>query len=96
MNKIEIFDTTLRDGEQATQGFKHGKESKLEMARKLAEMKIDTIEAGYPKSSPEEISIPLGKLVRLEQSRQVARKLVPDEVSIKGKLVRLEHLYQAP
>ncbi len=54
MERVEIFDTTLRDGEQATQGFKHGKDSKLEMAKKLAEMGVDTIEAGYPNSSPED------------------------------------------
>ena len=53
MRKIEIFDTTLRDGEQATQGFKY-KDSKIKMALKLAEMGITTIESGYPKSSPED------------------------------------------
>jgi len=52
MKKIEIFDTTLRDGEQSTQGFRHGKDSKVEMAHKLAELGVDTIEAGYPASSP--------------------------------------------
>ncbi len=54
MRKIEIFDTTLRDGEQATQGFIHGKDSKIEMAHKLAELGVDTIEAGFPVSSPED------------------------------------------
>ncbi len=53
LNKIEIFDTTLRDGEQATQGFKY-KNSKLEIAHKLAELGVDTIEAGFPHSSPED------------------------------------------
>ena len=36
-----------------------------------------------------------GKLVRLLQPRQAALKLVPADVSIKGKLVRLEQLFQA-
>jgi len=36
-----------------------------------------------------------GKLVRLSQSRQVWTKLVPEDVSIRGKLARLEQLYQA-
>ena len=36
-----------------------------------------------------------GKLVRLLQSRQVWLKSVPADVSIRGKLVRLEQLYQA-
>ncbi|MBW2981633.1 hypothetical protein KY343_02015 [Candidatus Woesearchaeota archaeon] len=53
MRKIEIFDTTLRDGEQATQGFKY-KDSKIKMALKLAELGVTTIEAGYPKSSPKD------------------------------------------
>lgn len=53
MRKIEIFDTTLRDGEQATQGFKY-KDSKIKMALKLAEMGVTTIEAGYPNSSPDD------------------------------------------
>ena len=35
-----------------------------------------------------------GKLVRLSQSRQVWRKSVPEDVSIRGKLARLEQLYQ--
>ena len=36
-----------------------------------------------------------GKLVRLLQYRQALLKSAPDEVSIRGKLVRLLHLYQA-
>ena len=36
-----------------------------------------------------------GKLVRLEHSRQAWLKLVPADVSISGKLVRLEQLYHA-
>ena len=35
------------------------------------------------------------KLVRLEQPPQADRKLVPEDVSIRGKLVRLLQLYQA-
>ena len=35
-----------------------------------------------------------GKDVRLEQSNQARLKLVPEDVSIKGKLVRLEHPHQ--
>ena len=54
LNKIDILDTTLRDGEQATQGFKDGKDSKLEIAHKLTELGVDTIEAGFPHSSPKD------------------------------------------
>ena len=48
------------------------------------------------KSPPFTLSKALaGKLVRLVQSRQVWMKLVPEDVSIRGKPVRLEQLYQA-
>lgn len=49
--KIEIFDTTLRDGEQVP-GCKLNKEQKLMIAEKLDELGIDVIEAGFPVSSP--------------------------------------------
>ncbi len=49
--KIEIFDTTLRDGEQVP-GCKLDKQQKLEIAQKLDELGVDVIEAGFPISSP--------------------------------------------
>ena len=48
--KIEIFDTTLRDGEQV-QGCKLDKRMKLEIAEKLELLGVDIIEAGFPVSS---------------------------------------------
>ncbi|HEY0445268.1 MAG TPA: 2-isopropylmalate synthase [Allosphingosinicella sp.] len=48
---IRIFDTTLRDGEQAP-GFSMTEEGKLRMARSLAALKVDVIEAGFAASSP--------------------------------------------
>jgi len=51
--KIMIFDTTLRDGEQAA-GTRLGAREKLEIARQLARLKVDVIEAGFPASSPED------------------------------------------
>ena len=51
--KIIIFDTTLRDGEQAA-GTRLGAREKLEIARQLARLKVDIIEAGFPASSPED------------------------------------------
>ncbi len=53
MDRVIIFDTTLRDGEQAA-GFRLGAAEKLEVARQLAKLKVDVIEAGYPISSPED------------------------------------------
>ena len=49
--KVYIFDTTLRDGEQSP-GASLNLDEKLEVARALAEMKVDAIEAGFPISSP--------------------------------------------
>ena len=49
--KIEIFDTTLRDGEQVP-GCKLNTEQKLVIAQKLDELGVDIIEAGFPVSSP--------------------------------------------
>ncbi|MGM0381659.1 MAG: 2-isopropylmalate synthase [bacterium] len=47
---IEFFDTTLRDGEQSP-GASLNPAEKLEIARQLAKMKVDIIEAGFPISS---------------------------------------------
>jgi len=49
--KVEIFDTTLRDGEQVP-GCKLNKEQKLMIAERLDHLGIDVIEAGFPISSP--------------------------------------------
>ncbi len=49
--KVQIFDTTLRDGEQAA-GSRLGSREKLEIARQLAVLGVDIIEAGFPISSP--------------------------------------------
>ncbi len=49
-NKIIIFDTTLRDGEQSA-GASMSIEDKMEIATKLNEMKVDIIEAGFPFAS---------------------------------------------
>ena len=51
--KVAVFDTTLRDGEQAA-GTRLGRREKLTLARQLARLKVDIIEAGYPASSPED------------------------------------------
>ena len=49
--KIRIFDTTLRDGEQSPGASLNIKE-KLQMARQLAKLRVDIIEAGFPIASP--------------------------------------------
>jgi 2-isopropylmalate synthase len=49
--KIYIFDTTLRDGEQSP-GASLNMQEKLEIARQLQKLNVDVIEAGFPISSP--------------------------------------------
>ena len=52
-DKVAVFDTTLRDGEQAA-GSRLGSRDKLAIARQLARLRVDVIEAGYPASSPDD------------------------------------------
>ncbi|HLM10651.1 MAG TPA: 2-isopropylmalate synthase [Thermoleophilaceae bacterium] len=50
-DRVRIFDTTLRDGEQSP-GISLNKKEKLEIAHQLARLGVDVIEAGFPISSP--------------------------------------------
>ena len=50
-DRVQIFDTTLRDGEQAP-GCSMTLREKLRVARALAELNVDIIEAGFPAASP--------------------------------------------
>jgi len=63
-NHVIIFDTTLRDGEQAP-GFSMNAVEKLEMARQLARLNVDVIEGGFPISSEEDF----------EATREVAKQV---------------------
>jgi 2-isopropylmalate synthase len=63
-SRIVVFDTTLRDGEQAP-GFSMDVPSKLSMARALDALGVDIIEAGFPIASPADA----------EATRQVAREV---------------------
>lgn len=53
MDRLYIFDTTLRDGEQSP-GASLTSDEKLEVAEALAELGIDIIEAGFPIASPDD------------------------------------------
>ena len=63
-NYIRIFDTTLRDGEQSP-GATMTSSEKLEIARALAKLGVDVIEAGFPAASPDD----------LEAVRRIAREV---------------------
>lgn len=70
-NRIAIFDTTLRDGEQSP-GYSMNKQEKLRMARQLEELRVDVIEAGFPIASEGDFETvrEIGK--RIKRSRVAA------------------------
>ena len=77
MDLVRIFDTTLRDGEQSP-GFSMNTEEKIRMARQLAALGVDVIEAGFPISSRGDLeavqrvarevrTVPIAALARAKQ-----------------------------
>lgn len=87
-NKIYIFDTTLRDGEQVP-GCKLNADEKLELALKLEELGVDILEAGFPVSSPgdfrsvEEISKIITKATVCALTRAVQKDIEVAGAAIK-------------
>jgi 2-isopropylmalate synthase len=86
--KVTVFDTTLRDGEQAA-GVCFSVRDKLDIATRLAAMRVDVIEAGFPGASP----------LEHEAVRTVARQVrdvticglaraVPEDVDAAGDALR--------
>ena len=74
-NYVKIFDTTLRDGEQSP-GATMTSAEKLELARSLARMGVDIIEAGFPAASPDDleavrrIAVEVGNQLRVSPTRE--------------------------
>ena len=66
---VKIFDTTLRDGEQSP-GATMTSAEKLEVARNLARMGVDIIEAGFPAASPDDLEAV--RRIALEVGRSAA------------------------
>src|SRR6201999_2725414 len=56
MTKIEVYDTTLRDGMQG-EGMSLSAAEKVRVAHKLDELGVDLIEAGFPSSNPKELEL---------------------------------------
>ena len=54
MNRVEIYDTTLRDGSQG-EGISFSLEDKLKILHALDEFKVDFVEGGWPGSNPKDI-----------------------------------------
>src|SRR5690606_5976225 len=78
-DKVQIFDTTLRDGEQVP-GCKLDTEQKLVIAERLDFLGVDVIEAGFPISSPGDFkSVPeISKLVRDASASALTRSVKKD------------------
>ncbi|RLE08694.1 2-isopropylmalate synthase [Candidatus Aerophobetes bacterium] len=88
MERIIIFDTTLRDGEQSP-GVGFTTKEKLEIAKQLEKLRVDVIEAGFPASSPGDF-----EAVR-EVSREVKNpvitalaRAVPSDIKKAGEALR--------
>ena len=74
MRKIKIFDTTLRDGEQSP-GCSMTIEEKIEIAKMLDEMGVDTIEAGFASSNQRDLNAikEIAKVVKNAEVVSLAR-----------------------
>jgi len=86
--KIEIFDTTLRDGEQVP-GCKLNTPEKIEVAKRLEALGVDVIEAGFPISSPGDFEsvVALSKVIKNASvcalSRAVEKDIITAAESLK-------------
>jgi 2-isopropylmalate synthase len=76
-DRVYVFDTTLRDGEQSP-GFGLDGDAKLELARQLELLGVDVIEAGFPISSPGDF----------EACRRIAREVRGCSVTALARAVR--------
>jgi 2-isopropylmalate synthase len=76
-DRVFIFDTTLRDGEQSP-GFHLDANSKVRIARQLEKLGVDVIEAGFPISSPGDF----------EACRRIAREIRGATVTALARAVR--------
>src|ERR1700734_3297826 len=71
MDLLQIFDTTLRDGEQSP-GFSMNREEKLQLARQIEELGVDVIEAGFPIASPGDLEAVRAVAGEIKQCRVAA------------------------
>ena len=86
--KLYVFDTTLRDGEQAP-GCQMNTLEKIELARMLEAMKVDVIECGFPVSSPGDFKsiVEISKVIR--DSRLCAlTRVVENDIDIAAEALK--------
>ncbi|HUJ11790.1 MAG TPA: hypothetical protein VL171_17405, partial [Verrucomicrobiae bacterium] len=84
--EIRFYDTTLRDGEQ-TVGVVFSPQQKLEIARKLDELGVSRIEAGFPRVSPED-----AEAIQLMQKANLKAELWGFSRAVKGDIEELTRL----
>jgi isopropylmalate/homocitrate/citramalate synthase len=84
--EIRFYDTTLRDGEQ-TVGVVFSPQQKLEIARKLDELGVSRIEAGFPRVSPDD-----AEAITLMQKAGLKAELWGFSRSVKGDIEELMRL----
>src|SRR5262249_59934018 len=86
MDILQIFDTTLRDGEQSP-GFSMNRQEKLRLARQIEELGADIIEAGFPIASPGDLDATRAVAAEVQQARVAAlARARPEDVdaALKG------------
>ncbi len=71
MDTVQIFDTTLRDGEQSP-GFSMNRDEKLRLARQIEELGVDVLEAGFPIASPGDLEATRAVAAEIKHCRVAA------------------------
>ncbi len=86
MDKIDIFDTTLRDGEQSP-GASMSLDQKIEIGQQLAHLGVDIIEAGFPVSSP----------IQFEACKTIAKEIEGPTIAVLARTLEkdLDAAYEA-
>lgn len=87
-NKVFIFDTTLRDGEQVP-GCKLNTNEKIELALELENLGVDIIEAGFPVSSPGDFES-VSKISRIIKNATVCAlsRAVQNDIEVAAKAIK--------
>ena len=83
-DRIKIFDTTLRDGEQVP-GIALTVDEKIKIAQKLDELGVDTIEMGFPAASETEYAF---------MRALIERNMIPEDVTVQVLTQAREHIIE--
>jgi len=90
-DRVRIFDTTLRDGEQ-TPGFSMDRRAKLRMAQMLEALGVDVLEAGFPQASPDDFAAVAQIAGTLRDTTACAlARCVPGDIDSAGRALESAH-----